>query len=333
MKKWRKFIDSKYFYLLLSFLVALWLYWSVSLPSIGSTRNGVTAGNVVNANKTVNFNMKLQVNSDAENYFITGYPKQVRVKLEGPSALVTATKNTHNFTVYINLHNLSVGHHRVLIHQSGLNRDLKYSIKPRYVEVDIEPKAQQVFPIQAKYNAKQIAPGYIGGDASVDPQVVQVVGARSEVQRISQVVAHAKLPHGTSTDFHQEVLLQALDAQGRTLSVLLTPQTTRVKVPVSLPSKKVNLKFVPKNLPENKNYHITSDVAAVRVYAKKTVLDNLNELEIPIDVSKMGTKKSKVITINQVKSDIIDSSPRTIKVYLKTGDDQSSTVNPASINN
>ncbi|UQS81650.1 CdaR family protein [Bombilactobacillus folatiphilus] len=322
MKKWRKFVNSKYFYLTLSFLIALWIYWSVSLPSIGSTRSS-TNNSTMNANETATEQVKLQVNSDSENYFITGYPKQVKVKLEGPAALLTATKNTHNFTVYIDLHNLGVGHHRVLVRQNGLNHDLKYSIKPRYVDVDIEPKAQRVFPVQAEYDSKNVDSGYIAGDASVSPQVVQVVGARSEVQRISQVVARATLPKNTSSNFHQEVLLQALDVQGRTLSVVINPQTARVKVSVTVPSKKVAIKLIPKNNNYNKNYNLISDVKTVRIYARKKVLNQINELEIPVDVSKLDNKDSKVVTINQTKFDIIDSSPRTIKVYLKSDSDQS----------
>ncbi|UQS83811.1 CdaR family protein [Bombilactobacillus thymidiniphilus] len=322
MKKWRKFANSKYFYILLSFLVTIWIYWSVSLPSIGSTRSGSAMGNTTNANRTTTLNMKLELNSDSKNYFITGYPKKVAVKLQGPEALVTATKNTRNFTTYLDLHNLGIGHHRVLVRQSGLNNNLKYSIKPRYVNVDIEPRSERIFPIQVKYNLKNIANGYQASEATVTPQVVHVVGARDEVQRIDQVVARAKLAKDTSTNFHQEVMLQALDDQGRTLSVLLSPQTVQVRIGVFVPSKKVNLKFVAKNANQNyTNYSFTSDVKEVKIFAKQSVLDRIDHLEIPIDINKVGSKKSTVITINQVNSDIIDSSPRTIKVFIKNNND------------
>ena len=42
-----------------------------------------------------------------------------------------------------------MGKHRVAIKQDGLNRDLKYTIKPRNVDLDIEPRAERTNPIQA----------------------------------------------------------------------------------------------------------------------------------------------------------------------------------------
>ncbi|WP_181190412.1 hypothetical protein, partial [Bombilactobacillus bombi] len=47
--------------------------------------------------------------------------------------------------------------------------------------------------------------------------------------------------------------------------------------------------------------------------------DKTDEIEIPIDVTKLGKKNYEIITLNQIKSDIIDSNPRTIKVYVHRG--------------
>ncbi|MBA1435316.1 hypothetical protein EQ827_08745 [Lactobacillus bombi] len=143
---------------------------------------------------------------------------------------------------------------------------MKYTIKPQYVDIDIEPRMEKVFPIQTAYNAGGVADGYQVGDISVNPQIVQVVGARSEVQKVNQIVARANLPKNSTTDFHQEVLLQALDAQGHTLSVLMTPQTTNVKIPISLPKKKVSLKFVQKGAAD-KTYTFFSEYKSVIICA------------------------------------------------------------------
>ncbi|AXX64750.1 hypothetical protein DS830_04370 [Bombilactobacillus bombi] len=318
MNKWRHFTNSKYFYMILSLAVAIWIYISVSAPGLGSTRSAANSNNVAVAEKSATITMNLQVNVDTNSFFVTGYPKQVEVKIQGPAALVTATKNTQNFTTYIDLRQLGVGKHRVRIRQNGLNRELKYTIKPHYVDIDIEPRMEKVFPIQTAYNSGGVAQGYEVGDVSVNPQIVQVVGARSEVQRVSQIVARANLPKNSTTDFHQEVLLQALDAQGHTLSVLMSPQTTNVKIPISLPKKKVPLRFTQTGA-SDKEYNLSSEVNEVTIFARKSVLDKTNEIVVPIDVTKLGKKNYEIITLNQIKSDIIDSNPRTIKVYARRG--------------
>ena len=332
MNKWRQFTNSKYFYMLLSLALAIWIYVSVSAPSIGSTRNATNSNNVAIAEKTATVNMSLQVDVDSNSFFVTGYPKQVAVKIQGPAALVTATKNTKNFTTYIDLRQLGIGKHRVRVRQNGLNRELKYSIKPEYVDIDIEPRMEKTFPIQTAYNSAGVAEGYQVGEISVRPQVVQVVGARSEVQKVSQIVARANLPKDSTTDFNREVLLQALDSQGHTLSVLLSPQTANVKIPISLPKKRVPVKFTQTGS-SDKTYSFSSEISAVTIFARKSVLDKINELEIPIDVTKLDKKNYEIITLNQVKSDIIDSSPRTIKVYVHRGDEsESNTTNSGEIN-
>lgn len=321
MNKWRKFADSKAFYLILSLIVTIWIYLSVSSPRMGNTRSSSETNNVAVSNKKATINMNLQVNVDSERYFVTGYPKQVAIKIEGPAALVTATKNTQNFTIYIDLRNLSVGKHRVAIKQDGLNRDLKYTIKPRYVDLDIEPRAERTYPIQASYNAHRIAPDYQVGNVVLNPQVVQVVGARSEIQRISQIVARANLPKAANKTYQQEVLLQAVDEQGHTLSVLLTPQTANLKIPISLPTKTVPVKFVQKG-DSSKTYSFSSAVQKVQIAARKEVLNQIDELELPVDVSKLGDKKSVIIKITDLNSDIIEAKPKKLKVNLKDETDQ-----------
>ncbi|NVY97086.1 hypothetical protein HU830_08125 [Lactobacillus sp. DCY120] len=316
MKYWRRFAESKYFYIVLSLGLAIWIYVSISSPLLNNTRDSANSNNVAVANKSATITMNLQVNANTQAYFITGYPKQVTVKVKGPAALVTATKNTQNFTTYIDLNRLGVGKHRVRVKQRGLNRDLTYQIKPSSLDIKIEPRLEETFPIQTNYDRKQIATGYQVHELKVNPQVVQVIGARSEVERVSQVVAQINVPKNTKTNFQQEVLLQALDIQGHTLSVLINPQTTNVKIPISLPNKTVNLKFVGKNT-GNKNYTFNSNVDKVQVYAKRSVLEKLTELEVPVDVTKADKQKSQLITIKQINSGIIDSNPSTVKVIVK----------------
>ena len=55
--------------------------------------------------------MPLDLTVNSQKYVVSGYPQYVKVKISGPSALVTTTMNTQNFKVYANLNNLGSGEH------------------------------------------------------------------------------------------------------------------------------------------------------------------------------------------------------------------------------
>ena len=112
----KKFINSKYFYLLISLLIAIWLFLSVSSPNMTATRDTYTQSKQTSdsATKTVTIkDVKLNVNIDTDRYYVTGYPQTVEVTIKGPSSLVTATQNTRNFNVYADLTNYGVGNYRI----------------------------------------------------------------------------------------------------------------------------------------------------------------------------------------------------------------------------
>ncbi|WP_125707380.1 CdaR family protein [Companilactobacillus zhongbaensis] len=314
----KKIINSNYFYAFISLCGALWLFFSVSTPGVGSTRDSnQSMSATVNTKATMTVPLQVQANTD--DYYITGYPQSVKVTIEGPTALVTATKNTQNFSAYLNLRKYLPGKHKVRIQQTGLNSELTYTIKPKYVTVNIQKRLSKSFPINVQYNKNSLASGYSASKPQVSPESVRVTGAASDIKKIDKLIVKPILPKGIKTTFDQEVLVQALDKKGKTLNVTMDPQTVHVKIPINLPSKKVSINFTQQgSSTTGLSFSLDSDVKSITVYGSEKQLDDIDDsIDIPVDISDVTNTTKKSINIaNVLKGQITSSDPDSIMVAI-----------------
>ncbi len=128
-------------------------------------------------------------------------------------------------------------------------------------------------PIQVRYNKASIASGYAAGEPKLSTRTVEVTGTRSVIDSIAQAVANVSLAHNTRKSVDQEVLLQALDDNGNTMNVVLSPQTVHVTLPISQPSKKINVELKQTgNAVSGHTYALSSDTKQVTVYGDQQSL-------------------------------------------------------------
>lgn len=213
-----------------SLVLALFMFFYVNGSFLRqTTRQGNQSALMSDKSQTIK--VPLQVSIDSKRYVVTGYPQYVKIKLTGPSALVTTTVNTQNFKVYADLSDLGTGQHRVKLKVSGLNSELTSSIDPETITVNIQSKKTITVPVSVQLSSKTVADGYEVGTAKSSMANVQVSGARSEVAKVAKVVAFVNVPH-TAT-FTRQVTLQAVDKNGQTLNVVVTPDTLSVTVPIT----------------------------------------------------------------------------------------------------
>ncbi|WP_334330288.1 CdaR family protein [Companilactobacillus sp. HBUAS59699] len=313
----KKIINSNYFYAFISLCAAIWLFLTVSSPGVGSTRDSnQSSTSTVNTKATLT--VPLQVQANTNDYYITGYPDSVKITIEGPSALVTATKNTQNFNLYLNLKKLSTGQHRVQIKETGLNSELTYTIKPKYVDVNIQKRKTKTFAVDVDYSKDALASGYEAGKITLSPETVSVTGAAAEVNKIKKVIVKPILPKGIKTTFDQEVLVQALDKNGKTVNVTLDPQTVHVKIPISMPSKQVSINLTQKGSSSNSNFSFESDVKTIRIYGTQDQLDAIDDsIDVPIDVSDVTQDTKKTINLTDaLGNQIAAADPESIDVNI-----------------
>ncbi|WP_119318216.1 CdaR family protein [Companilactobacillus formosensis] len=329
----KKIINSNYFYAFIALCCALWLFFYVSSPGVGSTRDS-NQSNTSTVTKKTTISVPLQLQADVDKYYITGYPETVKITIEGPSALVTATKNTQNFNLYLNLKDLSVGQHRVQIKESGLNSELTYSIKPKYVTVNIQHRETKKFDVDVDYNKDSLATGYETGKVEVSPETVTVTGAATEIEKIAKVIVKPILPKGIKSTFDQEVLVQALDKNGKTVNVTLDPQTVHVKIPISIQSKQVSINLKQKGTSSSttSNLSVTSDVKTIRVYGTQDQIDAIDSsIDVPVDVSDVnGNTKKSINLADALGNKVAFTDPDTIDVSISTGSSSSSSSNNSS---
>ncbi|KRK99496.1 YbbR-like protein [Secundilactobacillus odoratitofui DSM 19909 = JCM 15043] len=268
--------------------------------------------------KTVSVQLRLNVNSDK--YFVTGYPEKVKVHLSGPAALVTATANTQNFRVFANLTGLKAGKHTVKLRQDGLNRDISYQIDPGSIKVNIQPRQTVSFPVSVQYDKSRIADNYQAGTATSDVTNVKATGAESEIDRITKVVAQLNLPADTKKTTNSQAVIEALDSQGRTVNVILTPATTQVNLPVTIKghSKKVPIKFKAKNANSKQTYTFKSNTSSIRVFGTESALKAVSSFEADVDVSDVKDKKTKQISLDAQANHVTGTDPSNVKVTITT---------------
>lgn len=236
MDRNKGFFSRKWVMRLSSLVLALLLFAYVNGSKNGFLRQNTRNNNESSAlmsNKSVTIKMPLDVTVDNAKYVVTGYPQYVKVRLTGPSALVTTTSNTQNFKVYADLSNLAAGQHQVPIKTSGLNSELKATIVPKKIAVRIQPRRTVNVRVSVRLNARNLDDGYQAGHPHADVDSVQVTGAQNEVRQVSKVVAYVVVPRDAKGNYQRQVTLQALDRNGQTLNVVIWPATTNVTVPIS----------------------------------------------------------------------------------------------------
>ena len=321
-----KILGTKNMYRLLSLFFALLLFFFVNNQRLGSTRvsdKAVSNNTGLTTNKEITLKVPLTLNVDNDKYYVTGYPEQVKVSIAGPSALVTALENTYNFEVYADLSDLKPGTHTVKLKTNGVNKGLNVTMTPEKIKVKIAPKKTARVPIQVRYDIGQLRKGYVAGNPSLSAQIVQVVGARSDINKLDSVVANINLPNDSHSDFTRTVLLQALDKNGELLPVSIKPETVKVSIPIdqATATKDVKLELVTENngVP-GKSYQLETATKTVKLHGTKSALSKLDVLKVPVSVTGVNESTTKTISLSPTQTGISSISPASIEVSITVSD-------------
>ncbi len=227
---------SVWFMRIASLILAIFLFMYVNSEKNGflrQTTRGSDSGNALMSNKTMSVRMPLELKMNSQKYVATGYPQYVKVRVSGPSAMVTTVSNTQNFKVYADLTKLGVGTHTVTLKESGLNSELRSTIKPQQIKVNIQPRSTVTAPVDVRLNSKSVDGNYHVGTPRPALKTVQITGARNQVKRVARVIAYVDVPKDAHGNFSRQITLQAVDKKGRTVNVVIMPSSINVEVPVS----------------------------------------------------------------------------------------------------
>lgn len=315
---------EKLFYILGSLLMAILLsvyttgrsdtYSTKSTSTTTTSRTGLPS---FTSSETAKISVPVQINgADSNKYLIEGVPNTVDISITGSAALVAAAKNTKNFSVYIDLSSLSEGTHTVPLKVQGLNRSLTYSLSKKNLNIAIYKRSVAYYTVHPEYNESAIASGYNVGTVTSSVTNVEVMGRASLVNQVDRVVATVQLGRDTTSTTSHTVELKALDSDGNTVDVTISPEVTTVRIPVTAGTgdKTIPIKFTTKNGTAS-DFDITADVNEFTVHGKMNVLNKLSAINVTVDLKDVTSTSQQTVQVDT--PDGADSiTPNTINVTI-----------------
>ncbi|MFC7062952.1 YbbR-like domain-containing protein [Halobacillus seohaensis] len=316
---------NKWFIRIISLLLAVLLWVSINVDD-NMDSDSQWFNNTSSETEVMN-DIPLEVQFDSEQYVVSGLPQNVAVAVEGPNGAVAPVVRQQNFTTFVDLNGLEPGTHEVSVQHSGISNQLSISIEPRVVEVRIEAKETQDFPVSVDYiNERNIENDYTIGEAEIDPAEVTITGSAGAIDRVASVKAIIDVGEadGTIEDF--EAPVKVYDAQGNELNVLLDPTSVNVTVPITKPEKEVPISFKPEGeAPDGVVIDsISSETDSVTIHGANDVLEEIENFEdIPVDVTDVTENETVNVDI-PLPDDVSSVDPELVEVEIEVGVGESS---------
>lgn len=317
--KINEFLESKAFYRILALIIAVSLFSYANSNRMMSSNRSTT---LLTSTRTQTISTNLKVNYNSDNYFVTGYPEKVKIRLTGSSALLTTLVNTGNFYVYADLNGLGVGTHTVKLKASGVANDINYKIMPETIKVTIAKKATKKMPITVNYDSSRIKSGYAASAASLSQNYVTLSGAQATLDKVASVVASVNVAAGTTSTINQKVTLSALDENGEALNVIFSTPAVQVTLPISkaTATKQVSVNLVASGSGvEHKAYAFSTTQKTVTLTGTSSDLANISKVNVEVPITGVTTSTTKTVTITP-PTGVVAISPAKITVKITTTD-------------
>ena len=300
-----------------AFVVAFLLFIQVN-----SDPDNITNTQTKDGSTLIN-DVPVEIYYDTDNLIVGGAPDTVGITLEGPESIVNVTRNKMDFEIYIDLSDAEIGSQRVPIEVKGLSDKLDYNLTQAYADVTVEEKVTEEYEVEAEFDKSILGEGYQAGTPVIDPVNVEITGAKSLIDQIAIVRASVNTDGPVTKDISTEAAVQAYDVNMNKLDVAINPASVNITIDVSSPSKEVSLKPVQKGTASDgiTIEDVKLDVNKVTIYGDVSVLDDVKEIEIPVDISDI--KKDTVLDVPVSLPDgVVGSSADSVKVTIDVKEDE-----------
>lgn len=206
------------------------------------------------------------------------------------------------------------------------NSSLKYNGKNKYLEVSLEDLMKRRFIITADTSGK-VADGYALGEVTVtNPNVLNVSGPASIVNKIDSVVAIIDV-EGMSMNLSDNVIPALYDADGQeidTTKLKLSNTTVTISAKI-LSVKEIPLVFSTTGVPygDYRVVEISSKPETVKVKGSSTILNPLSSLTIPGDVLNVSRAREDITTTIDISEylpdgvELVNASDATVTVTVR----------------
>lgn len=321
-----KFIDNPWFIRIIALVLALLLFENVneenrSVVNVPQDQDTETIENV-----------PVKSYYDAENLVVTGIPETVTIMLSGPRASLQQAKTQRGFEVYVDLTNAEIGKQRVPIQIRDISERLTWTIDPGFVEVSVQEKVSREFTVAPEYNQNIIGDGYVAHEPVLNPNKVNVTGAKDVVEQINYVKAIVDVTGPVTTTITRGAEVSVLDQNLNKLNVLVEPSKVDVTIPVEASTKTVPINIVETGtLPPRVTINsISLSQEEATIIAPEDVLNRTSSVRVEVDLSNL--EEDTRVTLPVIISEgIVAVSPETVEVTIDISKTDSRTISDVPI--
>ncbi|MCD8502290.1 MAG: YbbR-like domain-containing protein [Bacillaceae bacterium] len=298
------------------FFIALMIYMMVNTGDVNNQPGVLPV--ISNVNYTLE-EVDLNVYYNEDEFEIIEVPSFVQVNLRGPQNVLRRFQFARStYEVYIDVRNLGAGTHYVRVQHQGFPNELTVVTVPQTVVVKIEEKRTVSLPITIEMiNEGQLKEGYTIETPIVNPSKVEITAASSVIEQIGGVKGIIDLTGATET-INTSIPIKVYDINGIELDIPVNPAVVDVKVPIISPSKIIPLRIqTMEDLSEGLSVRTSSiNPAEVTIFGPLNVINSINYLEIPINLSEISETTTLEIEV-PVPTGIERISPEIVTVKIE----------------
>lgn len=320
----KRFMNSKWFYLILSLFFALLLYFNAN--NTGSNVQSFESNDKTSSYQERLTNVPITFKYDEKKYYITSDVTKADVQLTSSNKVILdmeSNPKTRNFQLIADLRGYGPGTYDISLKTGRLNNAASAKIEPKTIKVTVSERVDRNFDIQTNVNDNWIATGYQLKKVSVSPQKVTVSASNQTMNQIHQIVAIVPEKKDLTESFTTSVPLKAVDVNGNELNVTFSTNEVSVTVDVDSSSKEVPVNLMQTGTPPNgvSSYHLLCDTQTVTLHGSKSDLDKIKGIDVPIDISDIDKTESKEFTLDIPKSVKSNINKVSVTIIPKTGKD------------
>ncbi|URZ86757.1 YbbR-like domain-containing protein [Floricoccus penangensis] len=315
MRQIKNFSYSKTFYILVSLLFALILFFNAN--SIQLKNSGKSTQNMQTYSVTLQ-DVPIQVKYDSDKYFISGFDNLATVYLSSYNQVrldAEKSKDTRSFTLIADLSNAKEGTMDVPVRIQELASGVNGQVDPSSITITIEKKSSKTFPITTRVDEKLIPDGYKLSSVSIDKDKATIISGADIISKIDHVQASVPSDVILDDNYKGKVTLQAVDKAGKILPATIKPESVNIDVKIKKPEKEVPLvgKITGEVDGKFSGFNFDIETKNVTMSGDPTYLNAISQISLPIDVTDVT--KEKTIEI-PVSADNVLVEPSVVKVKV-----------------
>lgn len=297
--KWN--VDNPLLMKVISVIVAIGMFAFVSNENNNVNNGAVSTSHSVTEVLT---NIAVTSNVDEEQYYVSGIPDSVSIRLDGPQPIIAQTVITQNFTVTTpDLNELGPGEHQIELVAEGLSNEITYNISPSETTVRVEERQTENFDISLEFDEENyIAQGYELANISASHQTATISGAESTINEIEEVKAIVQ-PNTDNIDSDISTIgnIVVLNSSGEPLNVSVDPMRVEVQIDVESQQTELPIELVQSGRPPSGYNYDLSLVAGqpetINVAGDYDVINEMESFEVPVDVSGVTENTRRTVPI------------------------------------